>query len=379
VINVEPMYAATDLDLLPRAYPDRPRVAARLKAVPEDFEVDEIPAYTPVGEGSHLYLWIEKRDVAGNDLLNRLAAELAIAPQDIGAAGTKDRRAVTRQWLSVPQECEDRLPWVRQLTDIRILNVVRHGNKLRTGHLWGNRFSILLRDADPSCLADLVETARLAGERGFPNFFGTQRFGWSKDTLRIGLARLDPSTAAGGPAGYERRLSHFEKRMTVSAVQSALFNRCLTMRMERGLATTVLPGDVLQKTETGGLFTSSETAVDQARLDAGEVRLTGPVWGHKMKGAHDEADALERAVLDEAGLTPASFKVFAKLAEGTRRPLFIRPDDLRVEPQHDGIRLSFSLPKGCYATVLMREFLLPEAVRGIDEAAPAQEADEKQE
>jgi tRNA pseudouridine13 synthase len=177
VINVEPMYAATDLDLLPRAYPDRPRVAARLKAVPEDFEVDEIPAYTPVGEGSHLYLWIEKRDVAGNDLLNRLAAELAIAPQDIGAAGTKDRRAVTRQWLSVPQECEDRLPWVRQLTDIRILNVVRHGNKLRTGHLWGNRFSILLRDADPSCLADLVETARLAGERGFPNFFGTSGSG----------------------------------------------------------------------------------------------------------------------------------------------------------------------------------------------------------
>lgn len=377
MINVEPMYAATDLDLLPRAYPDRPRVAARLKAVPEDFEVDEIPAYTPVGEGSHLFLWVEKRDVAGNDLLNRLAAELAIAPQDIGAAGTKDRRAVTRQWLSVPQECEDRLPWVRQLTDIRILNVVRHGNKLRTGHLWGNRFSILLRDADPSCLADMVETARLAGERGFPNFFGTQRFGWSKDTLRIGLARLDPSTAAGGPGGYERRLSHFEKRMTVSAVQSALFNRCLTMRMERGLATTVLAGDVLQKTETGGLFTSSETAVDQARLDAGEVRLTGPVWGHKMKGAHDEADALERAVLDEAGLTPASFKVFAKLAEGTRRPLFIRPDDLRVEPQHDGIRLSFGLPKGCYATVLMREFLLPEAIRGIDEAPPAQDAEEK--
>ncbi len=372
MINVEPMYAATDLDLLPLAFPDRPRVAARLKAIPEDFEVDEIPVYTPCGQGGHLFLWVEKRDVAGGDLLKRLAAELAIAPQDIGAAGTKDRRAVTRQWLSVPEECEDRLPWVRQLADIHILNVVRHGNKLRTGHLWGNRFSILLRDADPACLADLAGTARLVAERGFPNFFGTQRFGWSKDTLRIGLARLDPSTA-GGEAPSERRLGHFEKRMTVSAVQSALFNRYLTFRMERGLSTTVLAGDVLQKTETGGLFASSEPSVDQARLDAGEVRLTGPVWGHKMKGAHDEAEALERAVLDEAGLTPASFKVFAKLAEGTRRPLFIRPADLRIEPRHDGILLTFALPKGCYATVLMREFLLPEAARGIEDSAHPRE------
>ena len=200
MINVEPMYAATDLDLLPLAFPDRPRVAARLKAIPEDFEVDEIPVYTPCGQGGHLFLWVEKRDVAGGDLLKRLAAELAIAPQDIGAAGTKDRRAVTRQWLSVPEECEDRLPWVRQLADIHILNVVRHGNKLRTGHLWGNRFSILLRDADPACLADLAGTARLVAERGFPNFFGTQRFGWSKDTLRIGLARLGPIDGGGGGA-----------------------------------------------------------------------------------------------------------------------------------------------------------------------------------
>ena len=161
--------------------------------------------------------------------------------------------------------------------------------------------------------------------------------------------------------------------MTVSAVQSALFNRYLTFRMERGLSTTVLAGDVLQKTETGGLFASSEPSVDQARLDAGEVRLTGPVWGHKMKGAHDEAEALERAVLDEAGLTPASFKVFAKLAEGTRRPLFIRPADLRIEPRHDGILLTFALPKGCYATVLMREFLLPEAARGIEDSAHPRE------
>lgn len=379
MINVEPMYSATDLDLLPLAFPDRPRVAARLKATPEDFQVDEIPAYTPVGTGGHLFLWVEKRDVSGGDLLKRVAAALGIAPQDVGAAGTKDRRAVTRQWLSVPEECEDRLQWIQEFQDIRVLKVVRHGNKLRTGHLWGNRFRILLRDADPASLSDLEETARLVTERGFPNFFGTQRFGWSKDTLRIGLARLDPSTAEPG-APMDRRLGHFEKRMTISAVQSALFNRCLTLRMERGLSTTVLAGDVLQKTATGGLFTSSDPGVDQARLDAGEVRLTGPVWGHKMMSARDDAEAIERLVMDEAGLTPASFKLFARMAEGTRRALFVRPAQLHVEPERDGIALSFGLPKGCYATVLMREFLVPEARRQVEDGptgggGPAGEAE----
>ena len=323
MIHVDPMYAATDLDLLPRACPDCPRVAARLKAVPEDFQVEEIPAYAPSGHGAHLFLGFEKRDVSGGDLLKRVAAELAIPPADVGSAGTKDRRAVTRQWLSVPAECEDRLQWLQQVQGVRVLRLERHENKLRTGHLWGNRFSILLRDADPALLDALRQTARQIAATGFPNFFGSQRFGGTKDTLRIGLARLDPSTDPA-VAPPDRRLGHFERRMTVSAVQSALFNRALQIRMERGLHATVLPGDVLQKTATGGLFTSSEPSVDQPRLDAGEVRLTGPVWGHKMMSARGEALALERAVLDEAGLDPSAFKVFAKLAEGTRRALFVQ-------------------------------------------------------
>jgi tRNA pseudouridine13 synthase len=311
-------------------------------------------------------MWVEKRDVAAGDLLGRLAAELGIALPAIGTAGTKDRRAVTRQWISVPAECEDRLSWAHKIDGVRILEVTRHENKLRTGHLWGNRFSILMRDAPHEVIDALRETARLVAMRGFPNFFGMQRFGWSGDTLRTGLARLDPSTA-GRDQQAQRHLGHFERRMTVSAIQSALFNRHLWLRMEKGLDSTVLSGDVLQKTETGGMFTSSETSVDQARLDAGEVRLTGPIWGTKTMSAKGDALDLEQAVLDEAGLAPSSFRIFAKLAEGTRRSLFVRPDDMRVEPDPDGIRLFFGLPKGCYATVLLREFILPESGRTVVE------------
>lgn len=355
-MNVEPLYEATDLDALPRACPDRPRVAARLKAHPEDFEVEEVPLYAPEGRGDHLFLWVEKRDVAGGDLLKRVAAVLGIPPDEVGSAGTKDRRAVTRQWLSVPGSCADRLAHLAVLQDIRLLRWARHPKKLRTGHLWGNRFRVLLRGADAAFLDDLRQTAATVAAQGFPNFFGTQRFGWSKDTLRTGLARMDPSTN-GGNAPDSRRMGHFERRMTVSAVQSALFNRCLALRMDRGLSATVLPGDVLQKTQTGGLFNCTDAAVDQARLDAGEVRLTGPVWGFKMMEAREEAGELEHAVLDEAGLDPRSFRTFAKLAEGTRRALFIPPGDLDARAHPDGIALEFALPKGCYATVLLREFV----------------------
>ena len=126
--------------------------------------------------------------------------------------------------------------------------------------------------------------------------------------------------------------------------------------MESGLHHTVLKGDVMAKTATGGVFWADDPAVEQPRLDGNETCITGPMFGHKMMGARDDAGVLESDLLAAVGLDPTAFKVFAKLAEGTRRPIFVRPGDLTTEAHQDGIVVSFFLPKGCYASVMLREF-----------------------
>ncbi len=357
-MNREYLLRASDLDSLPRALPEAPRVAARIKDRPADFVVEEVPAYLPAGEGSHLFLWVEKRDCSGGDLLRRLAAVLGIPVADIGYAGTKDRRAVTRQWLSVPESCERVVSAGVALEGVRVLGVAHHRNKLRLGHLRGNRFRILLRGADPAGVPDLARTAEDLTRTGFPNFFGVQRFGRRGESIALGLDLLAAGTF-NDPAFA--RVGRFERRMALSAVQSALFNLVLRERMVRGLARTVLAGDILARADSGGPFEAVAPEVEQARLDAGEVVLTGPVFGHRSRLAAGEAGAIERAVLAEAGLDPSSFRAFTSLARGTRRPFHVRPEDVRVEADPAGIVLSFFLPKGTYASVMLREFVLPGA------------------
>src|SRR5437870_5416278 len=121
-------------------------VGGRIRAQPEDFEVEEIPAYEPCGEGEHLFLWIEKRSMGAEFFTRQIAQRLGIAPGEVGTAGLKDRHAVTRQYVSVPAAAEERLGQLDG-EGLRVLRVSRHTNKLRPGHLRGNRFRILVRDA----------------------------------------------------------------------------------------------------------------------------------------------------------------------------------------------------------------------------------------
>lgn len=368
-MNRDYLLQASDLDALPRALPDAPRVAARVKDRPSDFVVEEVPAYLPAGEGSHLFLWVEKRDCSGGDLLRRLAAVLGIPVGDIGYAGTKDRRAVTRQWLSVPDSCERSVSAGLSLQGIRVLGVARHRNKLRLGHLRGNRFRILLRGADPGRVPDLQRTADELTRVGFPNFFGVQRFGHRGESIALGL-KVIAAGSLDDPVFV--RLGRFERRMALSAVQSALFNLVLRERILRGLDRTVLAGDVLVRVDSGGLFEAEDSAVEQARYEAGEVAITGPVFGHKCRLASGEPGAIERAVLAEAGLDLGSFRAFSSLARGTRRPFHVRPEDVRVEGDPAGVVVLFFLPKGTYASVMLREFVLP-AVGAAAELASEEE------
>jgi tRNA pseudouridine13 synthase len=234
---------------------------------------------------------------------------------------------------------------------MRVLEVSRHTNKLRPGHLHGNRFRILIREHDPSAgtsLSKILEQLRL---QGLPNFYGAQRFGRQQETLQTGMALLRGEK----PARPLR--SPFVRKLALSAVQSALFNHYLGGRLADGLLRQVLSGDVMAKYPFGGMFVAEDMLREQERFDRREIVSAGPIFGRKTFPAKDEAARREAAVLAAAGFTPQSFAGFGKLLQGTRRHNLVYLDDLRAEIGSEGVRLLFSLPAGSYATVLLREVM----------------------
>jgi tRNA pseudouridine13 synthase len=348
---------------------DLPGVGGRIKVAIEDFEVEEIPAYEPSGNGDFLFLWIEKRDMGAEYFARQIAHRLGIPVGEIGTAGLKDRRAVARQMVSVPAAVEDRLPQLEG-DGIRILKVDRHGNKLRPGHLHGNRFRVLIRDAVANA-AELVPNlvARLQSV-GMPNFYGPQRFGHDGETVLLGLALLrNQPLPAGRFGGRLNARSPFLRKLALSAAQSALFNHYLSCRMGDGLLARVLPGDVMAKWPFGGMFTADDVPAEQLRFEAREIVHTGPIWGRKTFPAAALAAERETAALADCEVSSAALKQFGKLLQGTRRHNIVPIIDLEVQLENGGIRLAFRLPAGSYATVLLRELMKSETIDVSEESS----------
>jgi tRNA pseudouridine13 synthase len=337
----------------PFASADLPGIGGRIKSRPEDFEVEEVPAYQPSGAGDFLFLWVEKRAIGAEFFTREIARRLALPLGEVGTAGLKDRHAVTRQMVSVPASAEPLLP---QLDGggIRLMSVGRHGNKLRPGHLHGNRFHILVRDADPAAAERLPVLLDHLRRLGLPNFYGPQRFGRGGETVRLGFQLLRGERPTPRPPGT------FLRKLALSAAQSALFNYWLACRFRDGLLRQVLPGDPMAKWPFGGLFIAEDVAREQARLDAREIIPAGPIYGRKLFPARGEAAGREAAALHEAGLTAESFQGFGKLLAGTRRHAFVYLDDLAGSVEPEAVRLTFTLSAGSYATVLLREVMKTE-------------------
>jgi len=346
------------LESLPHVTADLPGSGGRLRASPEDFRVDEIPAYLPSGSGPHLYLRVEKRGRTTRDVLRALARTLGVPERDAGYAGLKDRDAITSQWLSFPV-ARDPDPASLAAPGLAVLEVSRHRNKLRAGHVRANRFEVVVRGGDAGRAA---ACAAALGERGFPGYFGPQRFGAGGQNAAVGRALLlGQRTPEASRAARDR----FLRRLCISAFQSELFNRWLAERISDGLFATALAGDVMKKLVTGGLFTCLDPAADGPRVARFEISPAGPMFGHELRPAEGEALVREERVLAASGVGPADLARGGGEAEGTRRAARL-PVALELAPAGDGYRARFELPKGCYATVVMRELMkveeaLPEA------------------
>lgn len=364
-------FAAVTVRDLPCLTADLPGIGGRWKDQAEDFVVEEIPAYEPVGAGEHLFLWVEKRDVSANDLVRHVARTLRCAIRDIGVAGLKDRRAVTRQYLSVPAKLAEGVPGID--TDcIRVLRSCLHGNKLRTGHLKGNRFRIVIRDVAATAGAQAAAIQDRIRRTGFPNYYGAQRFGRDGETLQLGLDLLQGRKKSHDISFNQRR---FLLRLSLSAVQSDLFNQALAERLNDGLLNSVLAGDVMEVVASGGKFIAEDVAAEQPRYDSGETAVTGPMFGLKMREPTGVPAQRESHLLARSGLGPVHFAKYLNLMTGTRRPYIIRPGELTVQQDAEGMVFEFSLPSGVYATTLLREFMKSDDVPLMPESEEAMEAE----
>ena len=326
-----------------------PGIGGVLRASCEDFLVDEEPAYLPAGAGDHVFVRVEKRGLTTPQAALRIARALGVNARDIGVAGMKDRHAVTRQWLSLPPPVTPEAASALVLDDVTILEAARHGHKLRTGHVRANRFVLRVREvADDAEQKARATLDALAAPPGAPNWYGEQRFGRDGDNAEKGLAIV-----RGEKPPRDRKLA----RLLVSALQSKLFNDWLVARMADGLYARVIAGDILHKTG-GGQFVCEDPAVDEPRLLARELCVTGPMFGERMRAPAAEAAAREATILAAAGLTSDAFSTVRAIAEGTRRDATIEVGAPAVRAVEPGtLEISFSLPGGAYATAVMREVM----------------------
>lgn len=341
--------------------PAASRPALRFDA-PEDFAVEELPLYAPCGEGAHTFVYVEKRLRTTEEVARLLARAANVRPGDVGYAGRKDRFAVARQWLSVPA-LEPSAALALEAEGVRVLEARRHGHKLRTGQLRGNRFRLRLRGLPEASLAELPARAADAVARGVPNRFGAQRFGAG------GRNAARAAAALAGEGGWPR--DRREARFLLSALQAAVFDDVLA---HRPLALDRLEdGDVAVVCASGGLFLVEDAAREQPRCDRFEISPTGPIFGTRMAPAAGAPAARERAALARVGVDPARFRPPPGVrARGARRPLRVRPEELSFAAEAPGeVSLRFALPAGSYATVLVEALL--GAPGGADDSRSAAE------
>ncbi|MGE0548570.1 MAG: tRNA pseudouridine(13) synthase TruD [Kofleriaceae bacterium] len=339
---------------LPYLTAELPGTGGVLRSTDDDFKVDEVPMYPPSGAGDHVFVRIEKRGLTTAAAAGALARALGVAERDIGIAGMKDRHAVTRQWLSLPPPVQPDQIAALALNSITVLEAIRHNHKLRTGHVRANRFVVRVRGVTPDA-ADRARAilARLARPPGALNWYGEQRFGREGDNAARGLELV-----RGGARGRDRR----RDRLMVSALQSQLFNDWLRARLADDLYDRVIAGDLLHKVG-GGMFECEDPVTDEPRLRAGELVLTGPMFGERMRRPSPGTPASERelAILTAAGLEPGAFAAVRAIAEGTRRDATIAVTDVTVAgvaiagADGETLEVAFTLPGGAYATAVMRE------------------------
>jgi tRNA pseudouridine13 synthase len=338
---------------LPHATAKSLRVLGKIREGADDFQVEEIPAYAPEGRGDHLFVHFRKTDLSTPEAVKKIAEALGVDAEQAGFAGLKDKRAITSQWASFFGASPEQAAALA-LPGIEVLSAERHPHKLRTGHLRANRFRLRIRGTQECAEAIAREVLEVLVRDGSPNYYGEQRFGSAGQNLTRAHAWI---VERGRPPR-----SRFDRKLLASVWQAQLFNTWLAARLRDGTWRSAIHGDLMRKEDTGGLFTAEDALEAQARAERFEISPTGPMFGADMRWPTQAALASEEALLATAGFDKARLRELRNVAPGTRRVARIRPADVSVQAESsDRLLLELTLPKGAYATVVLRELQKPEA------------------
>ena len=405
---------------------DTEGIGGKLRVSPEDFLVEEIPLIKKGGtSGPFLICRLTKTNWELGHAIKEIAKRLGISHRRIGWAGTKDRNAITRQWISLYNVTAEQVAGIH-LADIIIEPLGQANESLSLGDLLGNHFDIIIRDAEPACLEERVDAINTTVSEGIPNYFGLQRFGATRPVTHlvgewilkgdyeqavmtyVGLAfdgepehvrevrskffkTRDIKAALSDlppQMSYERAMLHYLYShptdyggallelppkllsMFVSAFQSYLFNCALSRRFDDG-GTLIEPlvGDQLlfANGRTDSVTTSNKHAVS-LHLARGRCSIALFMPGKTLVASKSDGDNAIAEILVSHGITSEDFArasafVHTKF-DGAFRPIALKTE-IDVSIDNNNVRLKFSLPPGHYATTVCREFMQADPVQMI--------------
>jgi len=340
-------------------YPLNVKNEFHFNASARDFTVEEIPLYEFTGEGEHLVLQVRKKNMTTWEMLDVISNHVGIRRRDMGYAGLKDKHAMTIQYISVMAIHEEKLKAFSH-DKIKILSTVRHNNKIRVGHLKGNRFNIRLKKVLGVQKDKLDSVLKWIKKNGVPNYFGNQRFGADGNNWVDGKKLLE---------GKLKMRDRKTKEFLMGSYQSYLFNNWLSKRMELNLLLEkfseteteqvmnlpegslkgtknqpnffkLVEGDVMMHYPYGRYFNVEDLSEEAKRFESKDIAPTGLLPGKKTKHATGTAGLIEAPFVEEINLNGARRYAWIHVTEITKTYV--------EEKAH--YELSFVLPKGCYAT-----------------------------
>ena len=326
-------------------------IGGKIRTRPDLFIVEEIPAYEPLGYGDHVYVNLTKSMKTTRETQIELAKIFGLRRENVGHAGLKDKYAVTTQTFSIlimEIDIKEVICIIESNLGVKVNWVKRHPRKLRSGHLKGNRFNIVVTDLNTSIVnaKQQAEKIRLAIDQwGIPNYFGIQRFGNDGKNTRDGYGLI---------TGEHREPNRWLRRYLISSYLSLLCNKYLSERVRIGFFSKLMKGDIAKKHDTGGVFLVEDPEIEKMRFEAKQISFTAPIFGYKMREPEYEAKRFEEKIFLDSGITLDQLKKAG--AEGTRRLGRLTPD-LEIKLHKEGLNILFNLPSGAFATTILREIM----------------------
>ncbi len=358
-------------------------LTATIKSVAEDFIVEENVSIEMSGEGEHCWIYLKKRHCNTDWIAERLAKYCGVKRMAVSYAGLKDRRAVTSQWFSIqlpglptpdwdvfeasfsedasegmpedlPEDMTDNVSKNNYQESVKILQCFRHNRKLQRGALNSNSFSIILRDLNDTseqAFDRLVQRCQTIAEQGVPNYFGLQRFGRHYNNL-------DQAVKMFSNPRY--KLAKSKRGMYLSAARSWMFNCILSARIEQNVWASRLAGDAFMLDGKSACFKDDRFKDDgneqegiKQRLAHNEIHPTAVLWGEGDTMVDAAAVELESSIISQYPVYRDG--LVAARVRAQRRSCRVVPRDVTFVRQKDDFMISFTLPSGCYATVVLDE------------------------